>query len=86
MLDHYECERRARLLRCAANLLAVEFQVSDNNKPAELQCRLWTTDPMTKLQLMSLASKLNAAIEPVIAEAVRELQADALKPESEAKP
>ena len=60
-------ETVADMLTAADSIGRIEFYVTKyDNKPAELKCRIFNLTGMNKIDVESLALKLNEAISPVL--------------------
>jgi len=65
----------ADMLTSADNVARIEFYVTKyDNKPAELNCRIFGLPSMNKADIDVLAAKLNEAIAPVLRIAQGSLQ------------
>lgn len=57
----------ADMLTAADSISRIEFYVTKyDNKPAELNCRIFSLPGMSKFDIENIAGKLNEAISPVI--------------------
>lgn len=57
----------ADMLTAADSISRIEFYVTKyDNKPAELNCRIFNLSGMSKLDVESLAGQLNEAVSPVL--------------------
>jgi len=57
----------ADMLTAADSIERIEFYVTKyDNKPAELNCRIFNLPGMSKFDIENIAGKLNEAISPVI--------------------
>lgn len=57
----------ADMLAAADGIERIEFYVTKyDNKPAELNCRIFSLPGMSKFDIENIAGKLNEAISPVI--------------------
>jgi len=74
-----DCARASELLRAAEHVLSISFYDSKyENKPAELNCRIFGLSPLTEADLKMFASRLNSAIEPVKKELAAMVQKEAM--------
>lgn len=68
MIDKHRMnlERASLELRAAANTMGIEFYATEQqNRPAELNCRIFVMTPVDLKLLEQFAKDLNKAIEPV---------------------
>lgn len=81
MISSSNCNRASELLGCAANVLSIEFYASKyDNKPAELNCRIFNLQPLQESKLKEMAERLNEATK-----VVREYYAVQLQGEAEGR-
>ena len=59
-------ERASKCLQAASNILGIEFYASKfDNKPAELNCRIFVMTPVDIKLIETFAKDLNESIAPV---------------------
>ena len=75
MISSSDCYHVAELMKCAENVLSMEFYCSkSDNKPAELDCRIFGLPSIGKNEVEILANRLNAAIKATKEETATALQ------------
>ncbi len=80
LVNESDSNQISELFLCAAHVLGIEFYASKHeNKAAELHCRIFSLEPLEKIELDRLARELNEAIYPVIQRHAESLQKQAMK-------